>query len=118
MAETPPISLKDYASELRKQADFFAGISEYVELPALEFAKMDIQQILSTVSPNLGDPKKQSFDHAVNEAILGIKALIRSIHRDKDTSKQFFKDAIEVANYLRSAASLLSLLPTTLFVIY
>ncbi len=115
MSDTPPIKLKDYAAQLQKQARFFANLSEYVGGDELEEAKRSILKIRNTVIPKLDGKNKQSFESSISEVELGIKALIRSIHRDKDTTKQFFKEAKEVAAFLKAAASVLSLFPPTLF---
>jgi len=115
MSDTPPIKLKDYAVQLQRQAKFFANLSVYVGVDELEEARRSILKIRTIVIPKLDGKNRQSFELAIAEVELGIKVLLRTIHVGKDNSKQFFKDAKEVADFLKAAAAVLSLFPPALF---
>jgi len=115
MADAPSKVLQSCATQLRGHASFFANLPTYVEADELEMERASIASIMDEVLPHLESSKKGAFKSAISEAEIGIKALLRSIHREKDTSRQFFKEGKEVSSFLKTAASLLSVMPPVMF---
>jgi hypothetical protein len=115
MADAPSKVLQSCATQLRGHASFFADLSPYVEADEIEMERASIASIMDEVLRHLDASKKGAFKSAISEAEIGIRALLRSIHREKDSSRQFFKDGKEVASFLKSAASLLSIMPPVMF---
>ncbi len=118
MADTPPKVLQSCATRLRGHASFFANLSPYVEADELEMKRAAIESIMDEVLDHLDASKKGSFKSAMSEAEIGIKTLLRSIHREKDTSRQFFKESKEVSSFLKTAASLLSVMSPVMFMFH
>jgi len=99
--------LQSCATRLRGHASFFANLSPYVEADELEMKRAAIESIMDEVLDHLDASRKGAFKSAISEAEIGIRALLRSIHREKDRSREFFKEGKEISSFLKTAASLL-----------